>query len=90
MIRRETVVLDLDTTEFAAGMARAARAVKDLRASLRSVGRAARGAFDTTGDRHIERIMRDCAARRLPVDVTARRLMVASDIAQVLDGRWQR
>ena len=35
---------------------------------------------------HIDRIMRDCIARRLPVETTALRLLVASDVADVIEG----
>lgn len=41
----------------------------------------------TQGEHHIDAIVHDCLARRLDVTTTARRLMVAADIAAVIDGR---
>ena len=69
--RTTTVHLVLDVAPFVRALKRAAAGVARV--------------FYTPGDRHIESIVRDCLDRRLPVDVTARRLMVASDIAQLLD-----
>lgn len=82
MIRRERVSLVADTRQIVTGLLA-------MKRSIRRFGRALIRANDTTGDKHIERIILDCARRRLPVETTARRLMVASDIAQVLDGRWK-
>lgn len=77
------VTIDVDVSGFMAAMERARRAVGRLR-------RMAWFATATPGDRHINRIARDCLARRLPAEETALRLMVASDLAAVLDGEWLR
>jgi hypothetical protein len=42
--------------------------------------------LSSRGALHIDRIMRDCADRRLDVETTRIRLMVAADAAVVLDG----
>lgn len=44
-------------------------------------------ALDNPGTCHVDRIARDCATRRLPREQTALRLLVASDLAEVLDAR---
>lgn len=41
----------------------------------------------TPGERHIDRIAKDCIARRLDVAATEVRLIAAADFAAVLDGR---
>lgn len=79
--RRERVVLDGDASALTRGLLHLTRFGHTLFARFN------RRATDTPGDRHIDRIARDCADRRLPVEDTARRLMVASDAAGVLDGR---
>lgn len=38
------------------------------------------------GQRHVDRIIRDSADRRLGADVTTVRLIAACDLAEVLDG----
>jgi hypothetical protein len=58
---------------------------KTRRAAVRFERSFARNRY-SPGDRHIERIVRDCLNRRQSPEVTARRLLVASDLAAVLDG----
>lgn len=68
-----------DEARFNAAMRRGAHSVRRFNMRLTRLR-------DSAGDRHIERILRDCGTKRQDVETTARRLMVASDIAQVLDG----
>ena len=42
-------------------------------------------ALDGAGAVHVDRIVRDCLARRLPADETRIRLLVAATAAEVLD-----
>ena len=54
--------------------------------AARRVSHVLRRLSDTPGDRHIERIVRDCLDRRLPPEQATIRLIAASDFAAVLDG----
>lgn len=78
------------SADLKAAFAPFVQAMRPVVAAVRTIGLRYRMALvrasATEGDRHIERILRDCVAKRQDVETTARRLMVASDIAQVLDG----
>lgn len=43
------------------------------------------GDYTTPGDQHIDAIVRDCLVRRDDQATTATRLLVAADLADVLD-----
>ena len=57
-----------------------------LHAATRNLCRPIHRILYTPGEHHVERIARDCLDRKLPAEVTERRLLVAADLAAVLDG----
>lgn len=78
--------LKVEVTPFMEAMERLTRSLQEINwGRLNRAISAWQKRPPTPGDRHIDRIVKDCMTRRLPTDVTARRIMVASDIAGVLD-----
>lgn len=57
-----------------------------LAATTRNLCRPLHRITYTPGDHHVERITRDCLDRGLDPETTALRLLVAADLADVLDG----
>lgn len=84
------VTLTLDTSPLEQALAQMAQMVRAIREATR-IGQILRRiswrSRLTQGEHHIDAIVHDCLARRLDVTTTARRLMVAADVAAVIDGR---
>ena len=85
-MRTATVAIKVD----ASGLERALRKLnghlREFAIGFRRAGRNGWRMRLTAGEQHIDRIARDCAARRLDAATTARRLLVAVDVAAVIDG----
>lgn len=74
------VVLNLDFGPFV-------KAMEKVAASAARFARTWAKAGYSAGDHHVDRIVQDCSRRRLSVEETALRLLVAADVAEVLDRR---
>lgn len=76
-----------EATAHITAMRETARTFNALAANVRREGRNLWRSTLTPGERHIDRIAKDCIARRLDVAATEVRLIAAADFAAVLDGR---
>ncbi len=82
MPRDIVITLTLDTSQFEAAMAPAARAMGDMSRATRRAGRTFWRARLTPGERHIDRMCREVAGKP---DAALRLFVAAGCVAPVLD-----